>query len=282
MSRMASKSLNASPRSFFTTGDGVRIAYRIDGPAESPALVLSNSIATDLSMWDRQVTELAKHYRVVRYDMRGHGESGVPAGAYSIDRLSRDVLELLDNLNVARAHFLGLSLGGFVGQWLGIHAPERIDRLILSNTASYLGPPGQWDDAIATVLEAQDMQQTTMRFLRNWFPARMLEPGNPVVEPFRTTLLETDPQGLAGSYAAVRDTDMRRTIALITTPTLIIAGEHDPVTTVSHSEAMAATIPGARLAVMPAAHMTHIEYPAEFMKAVLDFLLRQIGQGAMI
>ncbi|NIC06585.1 alpha/beta fold hydrolase [Halomonas sp. DX6] len=272
---MASQSSNAADntRSFFTTGDGVRIAYRIDGPAESPVLVLSNSIATDLGMWEHQVPELSEHFRVVRYDMRGHGESYVPAGAYSIDRLGRDVLELLDSLDIQRVHFLGLSLGGFVGQWLGIHAPERIDRLILSNTASYLGPAGQWDEIIAAVLEAEDMQETAERFLHNWFPIRLLEDGSAAVEPFRTTLLAMDRQGLAGSYAAVRDTDMRRTIALITNPTLVIAGEHDPVTTVSHSEAMAATIPGAKLTVMPAAHMTHIEFPEAFMRAVLDFLL---------
>lgn len=276
MSRMAFHSLNAvdKARSFFTTGDGVRIAYRVDGAAENPVLVLSNSIATDLDMWERQVPELSEHFRVVRYDMRGHGESGVPNGAYSIERLGRDVLELLDSLDVEQAHFLGLSLGGFVGQWLGVHAPERIDRLILSNTASYLGPAKQWDEAIASVLESADMQETAQRFLHNWFPARMLAPESPIVEPFRTTLLATDRQGLAGSYAAVRDTDMRRTIALITAPTLIIAGEHDPVTTASHSEAMAASIPGARLLVMPAAHMTHAEFPAEFIKAVLNFLLR--------
>lgn len=259
-------------RSHFTTGDGVRIAYRIDGAAETPVLVLSNSIATDLGMWDQQVSALAEHFRVVRYDMRGHGESDVPIGAYSIDRLGRDVLELLDSLGVERAHFLGLSLGGFVGQWLGVHAPERIDRLILSNTASYLEPAKHWDEAIADVLKADDMQEIAERFLRNWFPARMLEPMSPDVEPFHSTLLATDRQGLAGSFAAVRDFDMRRTIALITSPTLIIAGEHDSVTTASHSDSMAATIPGARLLVMPAAHMTHIECPTEFMVAVLDFL----------
>ncbi|WP_197038356.1 alpha/beta fold hydrolase [Billgrantia saliphila] len=259
-------------RRHFTTGDGVRIAYHVDGAADKPVLVLSNSIATDLGMWDRQVPELAEHFHVVRYDMRGHGESEVPAGAYSLDRLGRDVLELLDGLGIERAHFLGLSLGGFVGQWLGIHAPERIGRLILSNTASYLGPAAQWDEAINSVFKAEGMQETAERFLRNWFPTRLLEEGSAVVEPFRTTLLAMDRQGLAGSYAVVRDTDMRRTIVLITSPTLVIAGEHDPVTTVSHSETMAETIPGARLLVMPAAHMTHIEFPSEFMEVVLNFL----------
>ncbi|TKB87564.1 MAG: alpha/beta fold hydrolase, partial [Mesorhizobium sp.] len=117
---------------FVTVGDGTRIAYRVDGDAGRPVLMLSNSIATTLRMWDMQVDELSKHFRVLRYDFRGHGGSGVPAGAYSLDRLGRDVIELLDALGIERVHFLGLSLGGFVGQWLGIHAPERIERLILS------------------------------------------------------------------------------------------------------------------------------------------------------
>lgn len=258
--------------SFFTTGDGTRIAYRLDGSADKPVLVLSNSIGTNLHMWDTQIPVLARHFRVLRYDMRGHGASDVPPGAYSIGRFGGDVIELLDALDIERAHFLGLSLGGFVGQWLGIHRPERIDRLILSNTAAYLGPTEQWDPAIAAVLEARDMQSTAEAFLRNWFPARMLAVESPVVAQFRTMLLETDRQGIAGSWALVRDTDMRRTIALIPNQTLIIAGKHDAVTTAAHSEAMAAAIPNARLLVLPAAHMTNIEYPTEFMHAVLAFL----------
>jgi 3-oxoadipate enol-lactonase len=125
------------------TGDGARIAYRIDGHDNEPTLILSNSIATTMGMWDLQIPELSRHFRVVRYDARGHGESSVPVGAYSIDRLGRDVIELMDALRIDRAHFLGLSLGGFVGQWLGVHTPARVDRLILSNTASYLGPAPQ-------------------------------------------------------------------------------------------------------------------------------------------
>ena len=158
--------------SFFTTGDGVCIAYRIDGDARLPVLVLSNSIGTTLHMWDGQIPALSRHFRVLRYDTRGHGASGVPAGAYSMDRLGRDVIELLDGLDIPRAHFLGLSLGGFIGQWLGVHAPDRIDRLILANTSAYLGPAPQWDARIAATLEAPDMTDTTDMFLGNWFPAR--------------------------------------------------------------------------------------------------------------
>lgn len=154
----------AAALSFFTTGDSVRIAYRIDGPENRPALILSNSIATNLHMWDLQIPTLATHFRVIRYDFRGHGGSDVPAGAYSDGRLGRDVLELMDWLGIERAHFLGLSLGGWVGQWLAIHAPERIDRLILSNTSSYLGPAENFDRSIAATLAASDMKETAETF----------------------------------------------------------------------------------------------------------------------
>jgi len=257
---------------FATVGDGARVAYRIDGDAEKPVLVLSNSIGTTLRMWDRQIADLSKQFCVLRYDFRGHGASSVPVGAYSLDRLGRDVIELLDGLGIERANFLGLSLGGFVGQWLGIHAPERINRLILCNTSSYLGPARQFDERIASVLRAPDMLETAEMFLGNWFPAQMLAAKAPVVEEFRAMLRATDRQGLAGLYAAVRDADLRRTIALISRPTLVIGGQYDTVTAVSHSELIAATVPGATLVVMPAVHLSNVEYPAEFMEAVLGFL----------
>ncbi|QND63116.1 alpha/beta fold hydrolase [Mesorhizobium loti] len=257
---------------FVTIGDGTRIAYRIDGDATKPVLMLSNSIATTLHMWDRQVDELSKHFRVLRYDFRGHGGSSAPAGAYSLDRLGRDVIELLDALGIERANFLGLSLGGFVGQWLGIHAPERIDRLILSNTSSHLSPASYFDERIAAVQQAPDMSETAETFLGNWFPASMVAANAPVVEDFRTMLLTIDRHGLAGLFAAVRDADLRRTVALISRPTLVIAGQHDTVTAVSHSELIATAVPGAKLVVLPAVHLSNVEYPAEFMQAVLGFL----------
>ena len=257
---------------FATVGDGARIAYRIDGDAEKPVLVLSNSIGTTLRMWDLQMEDLSKHFRVLRYDFRGHGGSSIPVGAYSLDRLGRDVIELLDALRIERVHFLGLSLGGFVGQWLGIHAPERIDRLILSNTSAYLGPARVFDERITAVLQAVDMLETAETFLANWFPARMLAAKEPVVEKFRAMLRGTDRQGLAGLFAAVRDSDLRRTVALISRPTLVIAGRDDTVTALSHSEFIAATVPGATLVVLPAVHLPNIEYPGEYIEAVLGFL----------
>lgn len=260
--------------SWFTAGDGARIAYRYDGAAELPTLVLANSIGTTLHMWDAQIPALTRHFRVLRYDYRGHGASSVPQGPYSLDRLGGDVLELMDGLGVERAHFLGLSLGGIVGQWLGVHAPQRIGRLILSNTSAYLGPAPQWDERIAATLRADDMSETAATFLKNWFPASWLQEGNPAIEPFRAVLLNTDKHGLAGAFAAVRDFDLRRTIVLIPNPTLVIAGQHDTVTAASHGEQIAAAIPGAKLLTLPAVHLTNVELPEAFEEAVLSFLLK--------
>ena len=265
------KPVEATALSTFTAGDGVRIAYAVNGAANKPALVLSNSIGTTLRMWDPQIEALAERFRVIRYDFRGHGASDVPPGAYSNDRLGRDVLELLDHLGVARAHFLGLSLGGFVGQWLGVHAPERVERLILSNTAAYLAPKA-WDEAIAAVLAAPDMAATAETFLGNWFPKAALQAGEPVVQDFRDMLLKTSRPGLAGCWAVVRDSDMRRTIALIPNRTLVIAGRDDTVTSAALGADIAATIPGARLVTLPAVHLPNIETPDAFLRAVIDFL----------
>jgi 3-oxoadipate enol-lactonase len=257
--------------SFFTTGDGCRMAYRCDGPADRPVLLLSNSIGTDLRMWDGQIPALTGSFRVLRYDLRGHGRSDLPLGAYSIDRLGHDVLELLDHLRLTHVHFCGLSLGGMVGQWLGIHVPERIERLILCHTAPFIGPTTQWGERIAAILAA-DPAETAEAFIRNWFPAAMREAGAPAIEPFRATLRATDPRGIAACLAAVRDMDLRRTMSLIPVPTLVVGGQHDTVTLPEHSEQIAAAIPGAKLVMLPAVHMSNIEMPAVFTKLVLDFL----------
>jgi 3-oxoadipate enol-lactonase len=265
--------MDSTTLSSITTGDGVRIAYRFDGARDKPVLLLSNSIGTDLHMWDGQVPAFTEHFRLLRYDARGHGASDVPLGPYSLDRLGRDVLELLDALGLERVHVLGLSLGGIVAQWLAIHAPARVDRLVLSNTAAHLGPPQQWDRPIADLLAAPDMEATAETFLHNWFPPHLLT--DEVVDGFRRTLLATRREGVAGSWAAVRDSDLRRTASLIGSPTLVVAGEHDPVTSATHGKEIATTIPGARYVELPAMHMSNVEVPAEFLGAVLGFLTEQ-------
>ncbi|EPW2943786.1 alpha/beta fold hydrolase [Pseudomonas aeruginosa] len=246
--------------SFLATSDGASLAYRLDGAAEKPLLALSNSIGTTLHMWDAQLPALTRHFRVLRYDARGHGASSVPPGPYTLARLGEDVLELLDALEVRRAHFLGLSLGGIVGQWLALHAPQRIERLVLANTSAWLGPAAQWDERIAA------------GFLGNWFPPALLERAEPVVERFRAMLMATNRHGLAGSFAAVRDTDLRAQLARIERPTLVIAGAYDTVTAASHGELIAASIAGARLVTLPAVHLSNVEFPQAFEGAVLSFL----------
>jgi 3-oxoadipate enol-lactonase len=261
-----------SKAQFFTTGDGYRIAYCIDGSDNRPILVLSNSIATNLHMWDRSVPDLSRSFRLLQYDLRGHGASEAPTGAYSLDRLGRDVVELLDHLRIGRAHFLGLSLGGFVGQWLGIYAPERIERLILSNTSPYLAGELPFDEQIRMTLAAKDMNCIADGFMRNWFPTSWLAGPNEIVDEFRTMVLATPPHGLAGCYAALRDADLRRTISLITAPTLVIGGKDDAVTKPGHSEEIAATISDAELVLLAGVHILNVEQPNQFIGAVMRFL----------
>lgn len=258
--------------SFVTLGDGTRLAYRLDGAADRPVLLLANSIATGLQMWDDNMADFTHHFRVLRYDLRGHGGSDAPAGAYSLDRLGRDVIELLDALGIERAHVLGLSLGGFVAQWLAIHAPERVLRLVLANTAAYLGPARMHEEAIAQVLQAPDLSGAADTFVRNWFPARWVDEGRPVVERFRQGIVSMSAVGLAGTRAAVRDADLRRTIRLITAPTLVIAGRDDQVTTPAHGQEIAAAVPGARFCVLPTVHLSNVEQPQAFASTVIEFL----------
>ncbi|GLS05223.1 3-oxoadipate enol-lactonase [Chitiniphilus shinanonensis] len=259
-------------RSFFTTGDGCKIAYRFDGPADKPVLMLANSIATTLEMWDAQIASLTRYFRVLRYDMRGHGQSAAPAGAYSLDRLGRDVVELLDAVGIEQVHFCGLSLGGMVGQWLGIYAADRVDRLILCNTSPYLSPAGYFDEMIRELARTKDMVGMADMFIGNWFPASMRENRRDVVDGFHKMVQTISPQGLAGSFAAVRDMDLRRTGALIERPTLIIAGQYDTVTLASHSDQIATAIHGSKLVVLPAVHLSNVEFPEEFVGEVLTFL----------
>lgn len=261
--------------SFFTTGEGIRIAFRIDGAAGKPILMLANSIATSMNMWDGQIARFTEHFRVLRYDYRGHGDSDTPAGPYSMDRMGRDVIELLDSLQIGRVHFLGLSLGGAVGQWLGIHAPERISRLVLSNTSSYLGPSEQWNGLIDSVLQAENLNGFADMFINNWFPSPMIESESEIVAAFRQMVLATRAEGIGGSWAAIRDMDLRRTAALISSPTLVIAGQHDTVTLPSHGELIAETVPHAKLLILPAVHLPNVEFPDAFEKAVIDFLLSE-------
>lgn len=254
-------------------GDGCAIHYRFDGAADAPLLLLSNSLGTTMDMWEPQLEHLTSRFRVLRYDARGHGGSDAPAGGYSLDRLGRDVVEMLDALALDRVSFCGLSMGGMVGQWLGVRAPDRLDRMVLANTSAFMGPPSAWDDRIVAVRE-RGMGAIAEVVVERWFTDRFRRLSAGAVAAVLSMLRSTDPAGYAGCCAAIRDMDLRATAPLILVPTLVIAGEADPATPPAHGEALAAAIPGARIVLLPAAHLSNVEAPSRFRDTVLAFLGR--------
>lgn len=255
----------------FQADDGCRIAFRMDGPQSAPVLLLSNSLGTDMDMWRPQLDAFTQTFRLLRYDSRGHGRSDSPGGAYSMDRLGRDAVQLLDHLGLGKVHFCGLSKGGMVGQWLGVRAPERIDRLILANTAAYMGPPANWQSRIEGVLKT-GLAPLAEASMARWFTERFLDHDREAVEPIRQMLVGCNPTGYAGCCAAIRDMDLRPTAGLIKARTLIIAGAKDPSTSVADGQWLAQTVEEGRLMVLDAAHLSNVEQPAPFSAAVIDFL----------
>lgn len=252
-------------------GDGTRIAYAWDGAEGAPVLMLSNSLGTDLHMWDLQIARFTKRFRVLRYDTRGHGGSDAPAGAYSMDRLGRDVMELLDSLGLDRVNFCGLSLGGMVGQWLAVHAPDRLGRLVLANTSACMAPASNWQARLEGVL-ANGFASLVEASLARWFTPGFTEREPDAVAPIGTMLLANDPVGYAGCCAAIRDMDQRPTAHLNRRPTLVIAGRHDPAASLADGAFLAESATRATLCVLDAAHLSNVEQPAAFAAEVLAFL----------
>jgi 3-oxoadipate enol-lactonase len=253
------------------TIEGCRLQYRLDGPATAQVLLLSNSLGTDSGLWEGQLPAFAARFRLLRYDSRGHGGSDAPPGPYTIDRLGRDALGLLDALGIDRAHVCGVSKGGMVGMWLGTHAADRVGRLALCNTSARIEPASAWDDRIRAVREG-GMAAIADAVLARWFTPAFRESQPAEVERVRQMLLATPPEGYAACCGAIRDMDQRETIRAIRAPTLVVVGEHDPATPPAHGRLIADRIAGARLVSLPAAHLSNIEAAPAFDEAVLDFL----------
>jgi 3-oxoadipate enol-lactonase len=251
--------------------DGCAINVQVEGPEGAPVLMLSNSLGTNMSMWEPQAPAFAQHFRLVRFDRRGHGKSGVPKGPYTMEMLGRDAVAVMDGLGLKTVSWCGLSMGGMEGQWLGANAANRIDKLILSNTSSYYPDKTAWDDRIKIVRE-KGLGALVGPNMERWFTKEFRERAPDKLEWMSKMFLATDAEGFLGCGMAVRDMDHRALLPKIKAPTLVIIGRHDPATTPEAGEYIRSNIPGATVAMLDAAHISNVEQPQAYTDTVLGFL----------
>ncbi|HEX4485705.1 MAG TPA: 3-oxoadipate enol-lactonase [Terriglobales bacterium] len=257
----------------FVSANGTRIFYRLEGSAGLPVLALSHSISTDLGMWEPQVHELMPHFQILRYDTRGHGASDTPTGEYRVRDLGSDFLGLLDSLKISSVAFCGLSLGGTIGQWLAINAPERLTALVLANTGARIGTTESWNSRITSVRQG-GMAAIVDAIMPRFFSTDSLTKRKPHVQSVRSVFLGTDPLGYLGCAAALRDFDTTAELKTISTPTLVIGSDSDVSTPwTGCSEVLAREIPGARAIQLQTTHLSNLEKPHAFTAALGDFLL---------
>lgn len=245
---------------------------RFDGPADAPVVVLSNSLGTTCEMWEPQMAALTRRFGVLRYDHPGHGSSRQIPPARSVGALARGVLALLDERGIERASFCGLSLGGAVGMWLAMHAPQRIDRLVLACTSPRFGTRDNWLARAATV-RVEGMEAIADAVLRLWFTERTHRDEPALVAAYRAMMVSADPEGYAGCCEALGDWDAGDDLTTILAPTLVIAGADDTATPPASGAEIAGRIPDARMRVLEGAgHLANLEQPAAFNRALLDHL----------
>ncbi len=251
----------------------VRIHYELSGSGPE-LLVLSNSLGSSLQMWDKVVPAFEAHHRVLRYDTRGHGGSGVPSLPYTLDQLGRDVLSLLDHLGEDRANFCGLSLGGLTGQWLGLHAPHRLRRLVFANTSSCIGAREMWDQRIATARQS-GMDALAPAIVERWFTPsyRDQHPGEMAI--IRRMIASIHPDGYTGCCIVLREADLRNEIHAIPVPCLVISGKHDPATPAADGRALSAALGHSHYVELDSSHFSAWEQADQFAHAVLAFLSKQ-------
>ncbi|RKP51923.1 3-oxoadipate enol-lactonase [Pararobbsia silviterrae] len=252
---------------------GVEIHYRIDGAAntDAPWIVFSNSLGADVSMWTPQLAAFASRYRVLRYDTRGHGHSDAPKGSYTIEQLTGDVLGLFDTLSISRAHFCGISMGGLTGVALAARYPDRIDRVVLANTAAKIGSDEVWGPR-ADKARQGGMASLADAVLPRWFTPAFVEREPLMYAHIRDVFVHTDNEGYASNCDALRIADLRGETHNIRARALVIAGTHDVAATPAQGQELAASIAGARYVEFDASHISNIELPDAFNATVLDFL----------
>ncbi len=254
--------------------NGISVNYTFDGPANAPVVTLSNSLATNLGMWEPTLPALTSRFRVLRYDTRGHGQTEAPRGAYTLEQLAEDALALLRALDVQRTHWVGLSLGGMIGQTLALKAPDALMSLSLCDTSSRLPADAKpmWDERIRTA-ETKGMEPLVESTLVRWFTAPFRERHKDVVDRVATMIRTTPVAGYAGCCQAIAALNLTDRLSAIKLPTVVIVGEDDPGTPVAASRVIADNIKGARLDIIPAAaHLSNMEQPEAFNRALSSFL----------
>ena len=255
----------------FIGKDPDKIHYELSGVSDAPVVVFSNSLGANLSMWDPQLPEMQKRFRVLRYDTRGHGQSSGSPGAYSIEQLARDLLALLDSLQIHRANFCGLSMGGMIGMWLGLNAPGRFEKIVLCNTGAKIGSEKGWNTRIE-VVRRDGVKAVAASVVERWFTPEFRARELQVWESALRMLEASPPEGYSACCAAVRDYDARDKISAILLPTLVIAGGKDTATPPTDGRFIAEQISGARYVELDAAHLSNIEASGRFTADLVQFL----------
>ena len=258
------------------TANGISVNYTLEGPANAPVVTMSHSLATDLSMWDPTVPALSG-FRVLRYETRGHGKTEAPKGAYTLDQLAEDALALLKALGIARTHWVGLSMGGMIGQTLALKAPQVFASLSLCDTSSRVPAEAkpQWADRIKTA-ETQGMEPLVEGTLARWFTEPFRKSRKDVIDKVAVMIRNTPTAGYAGCCGAISQLDLTDKISAIKIPTIAIVGEDDPGTPVAAHKVIAEKIAGARLEILKsAAHLSNMEQPEAFNRALSGFLSSQ-------
>jgi len=253
------------------TSNNAQISYQTFGDAAKPALVFSNSLGTNFKMWQPQIDFFQQDFFVICYDTRGHGASSAPQGPYSIDQLGQDVVNLLDHLNIEKAAFCGISMGGLTGQWLAINRPERFNQVVVCNTAAKIGQEQAWNDRAALVRE-QGLAPIASTAASRWFTDPFIQSNAATVAELSNDLGAGSPEGYANCCEALAKADVREQLKDITVPVLVVAGQQDPVTTVADGQYMVDRIANSQLFEINASHISNIEKPEAFNQAVQKFI----------
>lgn len=251
--------------------DGVHLHYEISGCGGAPILVLVNSLGSNLNMWNKVLPAFENRFHVLRADLRGHGKSDVAGDAFTIEQLGRDVLRLMDEMGAEKASICGVSLGGLIGLWIGIHVPDRLNRLILANTAARIGSREMWEQRIETV-KTVGMEALSTATPERWFTLAYRNNHPSEMERIRGMIATTDPQGYAACCTVLQETDLRTDAARVKAPSLIITGTHDPATPPANGRMLHTAIQHSSYVELNASHMSAWECGDEFARAVVEHL----------